>query len=151
MSWTNRGRLFELVILFRNAAEPTDFYVALVTDATVPSTTLTKLMSDLTEIAAGNGYTSGGIIISRDAAGFDVVIEDDVADVSFAQIKDIAWTAAGGTLPSAGDGASFAVLTDDAGVVANRTVYAFWSLGDARILANGETMTLSDLELRLTE
>ena len=151
MSWTNRGRFGELALIFRNAPEPTDFYVALVTDATVPSTTLTKLMSDLTEIAAGNGYVSGGIIISRDAAGFDVLTEDDTADVAFTQIKDIAWTAAGGTLPSAGDGASFAVLTDDAVVVANRTVYAFWDLGSARVLANGETMTLADLELRLTE
>lgn len=150
MGWTNRGKFSELAIIFRTAAAPANFYVALVTNAILPDPD-TNLMSDLTEIAAGNGYTAGGISLNRDAVDFDVIVEDDVADVAYTQVKDVAWTAAGGTLPSAGAGASFVVMTDDAGVVANRNVYAFWSLGDARILANGETMTLADLELRLTE
>lgn len=148
--WTNRGKYNELNILFRNAAEPTNFYVALVTAATVPSS-ITNLMSDLTEIAAGNGYVAGGISLNRDAVDFDVLTEDDLANIAFIQIKNLVWTAGGGAIPSAGDPISYAVLTDDAGVVANREVYAYWSLGGTRTLANGETMTLADLELRLTE
>lgn len=148
--WTNRGKYNELNIIFRNAAEPTNFYLALVTAATIPNPD-TNTMADLTEIAAGNGYTSGGQSLNRDAVDFDVLTEDDAADVAYIQIKDISWTAAGGAIPSAGDGASYIVLTDDAGVVANREVWAYWSLGGVRTLANGETLTEADLELRETE
>lgn len=148
--WTNRGKYNELNILFRNAAEPTNFYVALVTATTVPDAS-TNLMSDLTEITAGNGYVAGGISLNRDAVDFDVLVEDDSTNIAYIQILNISWTAAGGPIPSAGAGASYAVLTDDAGVVANREIYAFWSLGTARTLAVGETMTLADLQLEISE
>lgn len=67
------------------------------------------------------------------------------------QIKDVAWTAAGGPIPSGGSGASYAVLLDDNGTIANREVLAYWSLTSARSVSTGQTLTLQDLELRLLE
>ena len=59
MALTNRGKYNFLAWLFRGVTPPTNFYVALVTSATAP-TADTNTFSELTEIAAGNGYTTGG-------------------------------------------------------------------------------------------
>src|SRR5690606_19283105 len=111
----------------------------------------TDTLDDLDEIAAGNGYTSGGIQINRDSTDFDTWTEDDVNDRAIIQLKDLVWTASGGTLPASGNGARYAVLTDDDETVADREVYAFWDLGSERTVSDGQTLTLQDLELRLTE
>ena len=89
---------------FRNNGAPTNFYVALVTSAIAP-TQDTNLMSDLTEIAAGNGYTDGGYSLTKNSTDFDVLNEDDANDRGDIQIKDVVWTASGGAIPSAGGGA----------------------------------------------
>ena len=148
--WTNRGKFTLLDIVFRNATEPTVFYVALVTSATAPNADINTL-SQLTEIAAGNGYTAGGISIARDATDFDVLTEDDAGDKALIQIKDTVWTASGGPIPGSGDGARHAVLLDDNVTVGSRIVLAFWSLGSDRTVSDGQTLTLQDLELQGTE
>jgi hypothetical protein len=148
--WTNRGKLSILDAYFRNNGAPTNFYVALVTSAVAP-TADTNVLGDLTEIAAGNGYTSGGISLNRNATDFDTLTEDDANDRALIQIKDVVWTASGGTIPSGGDGARYAVLTDDNGTVANREVIGFWSLSSDRTVSDGQTLTLQDLELRANE
>lgn len=152
---TNRGKKRMLEFAFRNtmaggaiAASP--FYVALVTSATAP-TVDTNLMSDLTQITAGNGYTSGGINVARNSTDFDVLTEDDTNDRGFIQLKNIVWTASGGSIPSAGSGARYAVLTDDDAVVADREVYAWFDLTTDRSVGNGAVLTLQDMELRETE
>lgn len=148
--WTNKGKMSIMDAYFRNTGAPTNFYVALVTSANAPDAD-TNLMSDLTEITAGNGYTSGGYSLTKNSTDFDTLNEDDTNDRGDIQIKDVAWTASGGTVPASGDGARYAVLTDDNGTVANREIYAYWDLGSDRSISDTQTLTLQDLELRLTE
>ena len=56
--WTNKGKAHVLGITFQNLTEKTNYYIALVTSAASP-TADTNTLSQLTEIAAGNGYTTG--------------------------------------------------------------------------------------------
>jgi len=148
VGFTNRGMYRILGVILRAETPPTNFYVALVTDATAPGPDINTL-SDLTEIAAGNGYTSGGYSLNRNSTDFDTWTEDDTNDEALMQVKDVAWTASGGAIPGSGDGARYAVLLDDDGTVANREVWAYWDLGSARSVSNGQTLTLQDLELNL--
>jgi hypothetical protein len=135
---------------FRNGTEPTTFYVALVTSAAAP-TADTNTLGDLTQIAAGNGYTSGGIAVARNTTDFDTLTEDDTNDRGDLQIKDLTWTASGGSIPGSGNGARYAVLTDDNGTVNSREVYAYWDLTSDRSVSTGQTLTLQNLEIRLSE
>jgi hypothetical protein len=148
--WTNKGKMSILDAYFRNNGAPTNFYILLATSATAP-TQDTNTVSDLTEIAAGNGYTTGGYSLTPGATDFDVLNEDDTNDRGDIQVKDVAWTATGGSIPGSGDGARYAVLTDDNGTVANREIYAYWDLSSDRSVSSGQTLTLLNLELRLTE
>lgn len=148
--WTNKGKMSILDAYFRATGAPTNFYVALVTSATAP-TSDTNLMSDLTEIAAGNGYTTGGYQLTKNSTDFDVINEDDTNDRGDIQIKDIVWTASGGSIPDSGSGARYAVLTDDNGTIANREIYCYWDLSSDRSVSDGQTLTLQNCEMRLTE
>lgn len=148
--WTNKGKMSILDAYFRANGAPTNFYIALVTSASVPDQD-TNLMSDLTEITAGNGYTAGGYQLTKNSTDFDVINEDDTNDRGDIQIKDVAWTASGGAIPNGGSGARYAVLTDDNGTVSAREVYAYWDLSSDRSVSSGQTLTLQNLELRLTE
>jgi len=148
--WTNKGKMSILDAYFRNNGAPTNFYVALVTSATAP-TADTNTLSDLTEIAAGNGYTSGGYQLSRNGTDFDVLTEDDDNDKGIIKIKDVTWTASGGNIPDSGDGARYAVLLDDNATPADREVIAYWSLSSDRTVSDGQDLTLQDLELDLNE
>lgn len=148
--FTNRGKKLLLDTYFRNASEPTNLYVALVTSAQTPGPD-TNLMSDLTEIAAGNGYTTGGFSLNRDSTDFDTSTEDDSGDLSKVQAKNVVWTASGGAIPASGNGARYAVLTDDNGTIANRQIIAYFDLSSDRSVSDTQSLTLADLELRLTE
>lgn len=152
--WTNRGKIRILEMSLRGAynggALPSNLYVALVTSATAPGADINTL-GDLTEIAAGNGYTSGGYQLGLNATDFDTLTEDDSADLGKILIKDVAWTASGGAIPSSGDGARYAVLTDDNGTVASREVLCYWDLSSDRSVSNGGTLTLEDLQIDIRE
>jgi hypothetical protein len=148
--WTNRGKYYWLGQAFRNDTEPANLYMALVTSAATP-TADTNVMSDLTQIATGNGYTDGGYQLTRNSTDFDTHTEDDTSDLAYVRIKDIVWTASGGPIPSSGSGARYAVLTDDNATVANRQVLAYFDLVSDRSVSSGQTLTLQDCELRLTE
>lgn len=80
-----------------------------------------------------------------------MLTEDDTSDVAYVQVKDVVWTAAGGALPVSGNGARYAVLLDDNATVGLRQVIAFWDLSSDRSVSSGQTLTLQNLELRLTE
>ena len=148
--WTNRGKFNALGQRYRGVALPTNFYMALFTSAAAP-TADTNLFSDLTEINAGNGYTTGGISLTKNTTDFDVLTEDDVNDRALVQIKDLVWTASGGSLPNGGSGARYACLTDDNVTVANREVEQYFDLTSDRSVSDGQTLTLVDCELRLNE
>ncbi len=147
---TNRGKYNTLNIKYRNGTEPTNFYVALFTSAASP-TADTNTKSELTEIANGNGYTTGGISINRDATDFDVLTEDDVNDRAIIQLKDLVWTASGGTLPGSGGGARWACLTDDNATQGSREIDTFWDLVSDRSVSSGQTLTLQNCEIRLLD
>lgn len=148
--WTNKGKMSILDAYFRNNGAPTNFYVALVTSATAP-TQDTDTLGQMTEITAGNGYVTGGYSLTPGATDFDVLNEDDTNDRGDIQVKDVVWNASGGPIPSAGNGARYAVLTDDNGTVGSREVYAYWDLTSDRSVSDGQSLTLQNLELRLTE
>jgi hypothetical protein len=146
---TNRGKYKMLDWAFRGSTLPTNYYVALCTSAASP-TVDTNTLSELTEIAAGNGYTAGGISLTKNSTDFDVLTEDDSGDLGKVQVKDLTWTASGGTLPASGNGARWAVLTDDNATQGSRLVLAWWDLVSDRSVSSGQPLTLQDCELRLT-
>ena len=148
--WTNKLKYKSLGWIFLGEALPTNFYVALVTSAVAPGAD-TNTKSELTEIANGNGYTTGGISLSRNSTDFDVWTEDDANDRGLVQIKDLVWTASGGSLPGSGNGARYAILTDDNATQGSREVYAYFDLTSDRSVSSGQTLTLQDCELRINE
>jgi len=147
---TNKGKVRILDIAFRNQNIPTNLYVALITSAVAP-TADTNTFSELTEITAGNNYTAGGYSLSRNTTDFDSLVEDDTNDMGELQIKNVEWTASGGNIPASGNGARYAILTDDNGTQSAREILAYWDLSSDRTVSDGQTLRLVDLELDLTE
>lgn len=148
--WTNKGKFRMLGYPYLAATIPTNFFIALVTSATTPDAD-TNTFADLTEITAGNGYTAGGTSLTPGATDFDVHTEDDTNDKGLVQLRDIVYTASGGSIPASGSGARFAILTDDNGTQANREVMHFWDLSADRTVTTGQTLTLQDCEIAITE
>ena len=148
--WTNKGKFRVLEGYFRAVATPTNLYVALVTSAVAPVAD-TNTFSQLTQIAAGNGYATGGVSLTPGATDFDVLTEDDTNDRGLIQIKDVAWTASGGPIPASGSGARYAVLTDDNVTEGSREVVNYWDLVSDRSVSDTQTLTLQDCEIRINE
>jgi hypothetical protein len=147
---TNRGKLRILQGYFGNTQMPSTFQIHLLTPATAP-TAGTDAMSAVTQIAAGNGYSTGGYTLSRNTTDFDTFTEQDASTSALVQIKDVAWTATGGTLPASGSGARYAVLCDDNATLASRNVYYWWDLTSEREVSNGQTLTLQDMQINAQE
>ena len=148
---TNRGKKLLVDYYFRRQGTlPTNFYVAMVTSAIAPSPD-TNLLSDLTQIAVGNGYADGGYQLTPNTTDFDVLTEDDTLDKAILQIKDVVFNAAGGPIPASGNGARYGALTDDNATVANRQVFFYWDFVSDRSVASGSPLTLQDLRMDLTE
>lgn len=145
---TNKGKFRIIEQSLANGAEPTVMYLALITSAVAP-TVDTNTFSQLTEIAAGNGYTAGGISLTRNATNFPAT-EDDTNDRGEIDIPDQTWTASGGSIPASGNGARWAILTDDNVTQGSREVYAWWDLTSDRTISTGQTLTLQNLLLRAT-
>lgn len=148
--FTNRGKYLVLGWVFRADSMPTNMYVALVTSATAPGPDHNTL-SELTQIAVGNGYADGGYSLTPGSTDFDVHTEVDATDYAYVQLKDIVWTASGGSIPDTGNGARYAVLTDDNATVGNRQLIFHWDLVSDRQVSDGQTLTLQDCEMQLTE
>ena len=151
MLWTYRGKFLLFDWVFSGESLPDNFYVALVTADNVP-TVDTNTLSELTEIADGNGYTEGGYELTPGTPDFDIIIEDDVNNLARIQIKDILWTATGGTIPASGNGARYVVLTDDsessAAALGDRQIIAVWDMVTDRVATNGFPISITNLELR---
>lgn len=147
---TNRGKYNMLGAVFPGTVSlPANFQLQLFTSATAPGPD-TNVDGDLTEIAAGNGYTAGGLAVARDGTDFDVLTEDDTNDRGFVQIKDIAFTASGGNIPASGDGARYAMLTS-AGTVGTRDAWGWFDLTSDRTVSDTQVLTLQDCEIRLND
>lgn len=147
MPWTNRGAYLAFNTYLSGVAAPTTFYVALCTNTT-PPTVDTNTLSQLEEIAAGNGYTAGGLAVARDTTDWDSRVEDDTDDRSEFQIKDLVWTASGGAIPDSGAGARWATLLTDEATVGTRQVILYWDLVLDRTVSSGQTFTLANAEVQ---
>ena len=145
---TNKGSYRMLDVYYRAATAPANFYLLLATAAAAPGPD-TNVVSDLTEIANGQGYTAGGQSVARNSTDFDVLTEDDANDRALIQLRDFAWTASGGNLPASGNGARYSILTDANATPANREVINHWDMGADRTVSDGQTMTLQNCEFRI--
>jgi len=151
MLWTNRGKFLLLDWVFGAEPLPDSFYVVLITADDVP-TVDTNTLDELTEVADGNGYTEGGYELTPGDTDFDVFTEDDTNNRALVQLKDLIWTATGGTIPASGNGARYAVLTDSTGdsgeTIGDRQIIAIWDLVTTKEATVGHTIILEDCELR---
>jgi hypothetical protein len=148
---TNRGKYKLLNYYFRRQGTlPTNFYITLATSAVAP-TADTNTLSELTQIASGNGFTTNGQSLTPNTTDFDVMTEDDTNDKAILQLKDIVWTASGGNMPASGNGARYAPLTDDNATPGSRDVHAWWDLVSDRVISDTQTLTLQNCEIDLTE
>lgn len=145
--FTNKGK-YRILELVRGGTLPTNFYIALYTSAVAP-TADTNTHGDLTQIGAGNGYTTGGFQLTPNATDFDVLTEDDGNDRALIQVKDVSWTASGGAIPASGNDARYAGMTDDNVTESSREIWWYWDLGADYSVSDTQTLTLQDLEARI--
>lgn len=149
---TNKGLASILKSAFQNqtTTPPAAYYLALV-KSTATLSYDTNTWSDISahEIAAGNGYTSGGQSFTANTTDFATLTEDDTNDLGSITLKDVTWAASGGTIPSSGDGARYLVLLDNNGTPASRIVLAWWDLGTDRSAGSGTNLTVAGAKLTL--
>lgn len=143
---TNRGKFNSLAIQYRGATPPTQYNLMLATNAVAP-TADTNTMSELTEVTAGTGYTSGGQTVNRNSTDFDTLTETDASDLAEVQLKDYTWTASGGSISNI----RYVVLGDNNGTVGSREIDTFWDIGSTTTITTGNSLTFRDLTIRYTE
>ena len=108
----------------------TDTYRAVIhTDA--PVATTDNALSDLTEIAGNNGYTTGGNDITFNSTRTTTVVT--------ATAVDVVWTASGGNLGSSTTGRYVSIYDDTS--TGNNLMCSF-DYGSTFTVASGETFTL---------
>jgi hypothetical protein len=156
--WTNKGKLRVAEKFFRDGVT---MYAALVTDAVDLSDPLVaadiNTFSQLTEIPAGNGYTAGGVLLTRDATDFPTLSEDDTGNIGKIAVKDLIWTADGGPLPLSGTGARYLVFCDNNATPASREVLFIHDLAMNRIVSDGQPLQIGNtsggnpMEIRIAQ
>lgn len=101
--------------------------VAITTDASASGD---SVLTDVTQIAGNNGYTTGG-----ENATFNSTRSGGTVT---ATAVDIVWTASGGNLGSSTTGRYFWLYDDTA---AADDLWSYWDYGATFTVASGETMT----------
>lgn len=149
--WTNRFKYVLLGHYFKNVAIPGGAFAVFLALAADPPTVDDNLKTDVSEIATGTGYSEGGLNVNQDGTDWDVHTEVDASDWALIQIKDLVWTATGGSIPNSGNGARYACLTDRHATPASRELLAFWDLTSDRSITDTQTLTLQNCEVRITE
>ena len=147
---TNKAKTEMLDVFFRNGTEPGNFYLALVTADDVPGPD-TDVLGDLTEIPAGNGYSTGGVLVDRSSGGFPILIEEDDDDKGIIGLIDTVFTASAGPIPSGGNDIRYAVLTNDDGTIPDRKVYLWFDLLTDRLISDGQQLQINDMTAELIE
>lgn len=102
------------------------FKIMLVNSPAPISTNTIK--SNLTEIAAGNGYTAGGTTTT--------ITVSETTGTTTVQGTQVVFTASGGSIGPF----QYAVLYND--TATNKNLVAWWDYGSAVTLASGETFTV---------
>ena len=151
---TDRGKMWMVAWAFEDTTASDTLFIMLCTSDVTPDAD-TETFATLTPIASGNGYTSTGGIGATEGflltnAGTDFNTITEASGYAYIRIRDIVWTATSGPIPSSGDGARWAVLTDNNTTIDSREVLAWFDLAEDRSVADGNDLTLEDLELRLT-
>lgn len=95
---------------------------------TAPSASADAVFADITEIAAGNGYTAGGVTATVDASTLS-------AGVYTLTLSSVSWTASGGDIASN----RYAVLYND--TAASKNLIAWADFGASAVIASGNTET----------
>lgn len=99
---------------------------------TAPNASTHAVLADITEIAAGNGYTAGGngttVSSSAQSSGTYKLVLTDPAT----------WTASGGSMATF----RYAVLYNDTPTSPADPLIGWWDYGSAVTLASGETFTV---------
>lgn len=147
---TNKGIASILRSAFQNqtTTPPTGYYLALVTSAASPSfDTNTWSQLSANEIAAGNGYTANGQLFTANTTNFPTLTEDDTNDLASITLKDVTWTASGGTLPASGSGARYLILMDANATPGSREVLAWFDLQTDRAATIGTDLTVPSPKL----
>lgn len=106
----------------------TDVYkVALSNTAPVATNTI---LSDITQISAGNGYTSGGSTTTITLA--------EVTGTTTVSGTQVVFTASGGSIGPF----RYVVLYNDTTTSPSKPLVAWWDYGSSITLADGETFTI---------
>lgn len=95
---------------------------------TAPSRSADTVFADITEIAAGNGYTAGGVTATVDAS-------TQTGGVYTLTLSGISWTASGGDIAAH----RYAVLYND--TAASKNLIAFADFGISAVIASGNSDT----------
>ena len=143
---TDRGKKLLLDYAFEASTVPTTYYLALCTATTTPTKAI-NTFSQMSEVAAGNGYTTAGSALTA-ATDFTVTEVDSTVGAKVI-ISDQTWTAAGGDLPASGLGARWAVLLD--GALSTSNVLAYFDLVSARTVSDTQTLTIQAAEIDANE
>lgn len=96
---------------------------------TAPNAATHAVFADITEIAAGNGYTAGGADTQNDGS--------EAAGTLTVTGVDVVWTASGGTIGPF----RYVVLYNDTPVAPADPLIGWWDYGSAVTLQSGETFT----------
>lgn len=124
--FTATGRA-HILSKFQGVAAPTNYYLVLITAAAAADEDTATFLG-LTEIAAGNGYSSGGISVDPNATDFPTLTVDNGSGQTELLMKTFELLATGGPIPASGAGISQIVLTDDDAVLNDRPVYHVWDI-----------------------
>lgn len=160
MPFTTRGMTRLLDAYFRRqTTRPTYFYMALVVaengspPVDVSPSHDTKTFGELVQITPGNGYTNGGYQLTPNATDFDALTEDDVNAITELSLKNISWSASGGSIPASGNSARYCVLlaseSSSPEAISAREVIWYASLSRDRSAVSGQLLQLTSLDIRL--
>lgn len=147
-SMTNYGKKKLLDICFRNGTAPTSFKLMLCADndaGDFQPTPDTETPTTLKEINAGNGYVAGGSSITRNSTGFPTLGYDLSADFGYISLKNVTFTASGGSIPASGRPIRYAVLLDQS---SHALAYCEVSATGLTI-PNGQTFVIQNFRLEI--
>ena len=112
----------------------------------------TATVADLTEIPNGNGYTTGGIQLALNTTDFPTLTITNTASGNVIMVvKNLTWTASGGSIPANPDRADVVVLTGHHATISARKTLAYAWLKDRRQVSDGQPLNVNTFTLKLSQ
>lgn len=143
--WTNKGKMKLLEAFFRDGGT---MRAVLLTDALDLSNQAVladiNTHNQLTEIPTGNGYSAGGILLTRNVTDFPTIVEDDSGNVGYVTVRDLSWIGDGGLLPASGTGARYMAFEDNNVTPGSREVYLVHDLLMLRMVSDGQPLNIGN-------